>query len=320
MYSFKGGAGRTVTTANVAYLLATEHQKRVLVVDLDIESAGASVLFEVDDAVERGQYYTVQDVFRGAYVSRSKNSGAEPQKKLLYLERDDFDGRVWPKLNIHIWPDMRDDDGPYLRIVPSRRILYTADEATGDEIGADNFDIFLQQVESLANAPDVILFDSASGIQSSAMMALQRADAAFIFARWSRQFVKGTVQFVEENICSPPGRNLDQIFVVPTAVPTDHPTGTMRDELLVRRKQLEDSIWGVNVAARNKFGKGENWVRLFDPAVREADALKWDDKIVGKEGGEYIEAFHLDGVLSDYRRIAKEILALASARAEARGR
>jgi len=318
MYSFKGGAGRTVTTANVAYLLATQKRQRVVVIDLDVESAGASVLFEADDRVEKGDFFTVQDVLRGGYTPRTKSPSAEPQKKLLYLERDDFGTRLWPKLNIRIWPEGDDGDGPYLRVVPARRILRSADEATGDVTGSDHFDLFLQQVEGLVTAPDIILFDSASGIQSSALMALERADAAFVFARWSRQFVKGTVQFVEENVCSAPGRNLDGVFVVPTAVPSDAPVGKMRIELAARRKQLEDSIKGVNIAARNTYAKTGDWVKLFDPPVREAHALKWDDKILCKEGDEYIREFALEGVLSDYGRIADTILNLASARAEAR--
>jgi len=315
MYSFKGGAGRTVTTANVAYLLATEHNKRVLVIDLDVESAGASVLFEIDDAVEHGDYWTVQDVLRGYYVPRSRDGNAAPAKRALNLAADDFEKKVWPKLNVQTWPAEKKADGPYLRVLPARRILYTADEATGEETNAENFDVLLEQIDGMANAPDIVLFDSASGIQSSAMMALERANVAFVFARWSRQFVKGTLQFVDENICSPPGRRLDQVFIVPTAVPENHPSGTMREELSARRDRLEKSIWNVNHTARTRYAKSDNWVRLFDPPIREADALKWDDKIVCKEGGQYIESFHLAGVLSDYRRIATEIVGLAAARA-----
>jgi hypothetical protein len=46
-YSFKGGVGRSMAVANVAYLLATKYRKRVLVVDWDLEAPGLHRFFDV---------------------------------------------------------------------------------------------------------------------------------------------------------------------------------------------------------------------------------------------------------------------------------
>ena len=50
IHSFRGGTGKSNTTANVAMLLAAEG-RRVAVVDTDIQSPGIHVLFGIDQAV-----------------------------------------------------------------------------------------------------------------------------------------------------------------------------------------------------------------------------------------------------------------------------
>src|SRR5918911_5198076 len=49
IHSFRGGTGKSNTTANVATLLAAEG-RRVGVIDTDIQSPGIHVLFGLDDA------------------------------------------------------------------------------------------------------------------------------------------------------------------------------------------------------------------------------------------------------------------------------
>ena len=92
MYSFKGGAGRTVTTANVARILSAERRKRVTVMDLDVESAGLSVLFGVDRKVESGECSTIQDVLRGFYAPESP--GAPPDSIVAFAT---------PLVSAHQW-------------------------------------------------------------------------------------------------------------------------------------------------------------------------------------------------------------------------
>lgn len=47
-YSFKGGVGRTTLVASLAWRLAEEHEKRVLVVDLDLEAPGVAHILGVE--------------------------------------------------------------------------------------------------------------------------------------------------------------------------------------------------------------------------------------------------------------------------------
>gem|GEM_PF-2200722 len=327
MYSFKGGAGRTVSTANIAYVLAKEKQKRVLVIDLDVESAGASVLFEVEDAVERGDRWTIQDVFLGYFAPRPAKEGRNRQsdparpvpapetgRESINLDLGEFASAVWPRLHFDIWPTPEDPapagSSAYLKFLPARRMLYSPDEQTTERSSEKTFQYLLKRIDALAGAPEIILFDSASGLQNTAMMGFQTANVLMMFARWSRQFINGTIQFVDDYVVSPIGRQLDSVFFVPTAVPAAPPTGKLLQELQTRRKRLDDSLWISNRDAASAYGKPEHWIREIG-AISEADGLKWDDKILLREGGEYIHEGHLEKVLADYRHIADQISTMA---------
>ncbi|HEY2961743.1 MAG TPA: ParA family protein [Pyrinomonadaceae bacterium] len=48
-YSYKGGVGRSMAVANVAWVLAKKFHKRVLVVDWDLEAPGLHRFFDIDD-------------------------------------------------------------------------------------------------------------------------------------------------------------------------------------------------------------------------------------------------------------------------------
>ena len=53
VHSFRGGTGKSNTTANIAALLAMDGA-RVCVVDTDINSPGIHVLFNLDEALTKG--------------------------------------------------------------------------------------------------------------------------------------------------------------------------------------------------------------------------------------------------------------------------
>ncbi|HKQ07470.1 MAG TPA: hypothetical protein VJ464_20265 [Blastocatellia bacterium] len=48
-YSYKGGVGRSMALANVAWLLASQHGLNVLVIDWDLEAPGLHHFFDMDD-------------------------------------------------------------------------------------------------------------------------------------------------------------------------------------------------------------------------------------------------------------------------------
>src|SRR5947208_15452802 len=161
MHSFKGGAGRTVSTANVAYILATEFNHRIVLIDLDVESAGTAVLFGLDAKVEkRGRegLYTLQDILRGMRDVDAQTG----TKEQIRINIKTFESDPWPRLHavIHESPG-----GGYLKVIPSRAILHSPDEVKGGTLAKQNFDHLIRKIEGLSQAPDIILFDSAAGLQ-----------------------------------------------------------------------------------------------------------------------------------------------------------
>lgn len=289
MYSFKGGAGRTVTTANVAYALATEYGKRVVVIDLDVESAGASVLFDVDGKVEKDEGpVAVQDMLRGGPVLR-----------------DDFRD-VWGRAARAFAPN--DVPVPNLRLLPARRILRTADEVPFGSINVQrDFQLLLRQIQRVER-PDFIFIDSASGIQQSALMGLANADVLVIFSRWTRQFLAGTRQFIHQQIIqneTPPP--LRRILLVPTAVPRSSAGSAVY--LKKSREDLEAFVNMKNADAVRPY-QTRSLISLFDD-IPESDLLKWDDRIMT---GEVIKAHSRDAsvnaVVEAYRRLAAHLVEL----------
>lgn len=85
-YSYKGGVGRTMALANVAYLLA-EAGKRVLVVDFDLEAPGLATYDAFSEG--RGRPGLVE------YVKAYRETDESPEVE-DYLTRCDFDGtNIW---------------------------------------------------------------------------------------------------------------------------------------------------------------------------------------------------------------------------------
>jgi hypothetical protein len=319
MYSFKGGAGRTVSTGNVACMLAREFGRRVLLIDLDVESAGASVVFGLDDAVKGGEVWTLQDVFRGFHESVDRG-GVDPRKESIEPVRKDFDTVLWPRLHRRMWPRPGDSaDGtrsaaptntsPFLDVLPAHVVLLSeSEQRASSEEGRQRFTHLLRKVETMPGAPEYMLFDSASGQQASAMVGLMNCHIAVIFVRWSRQFIVGTTDFLKRYLCRRDFcSRILKVHVVPTAVPRLRPTGRLGDELQAREKRLRDDIALLNRQAL-EFGAKPDWIEIAEP-IHECEALKWDDRVFLMEERDRAEEPSVNLVLEDYRKLARRLMA-----------
>lgn len=305
MYSFKGGAGRTVTAANVSYILAREMQCRVLLMDIDVESAGCSVLFGLDKVVREGSCWSLQDIIRGRTDHAAAGQGESSAGGSIQLNRKDFEETLWPKMHGMIW---RDDKG-FLEMLPSQIIMHSTDEIkVSTEKGQRQFEHLIRKIEGMTKAPEIIVFDSSSGQQDTAMLGLMSCNILVIFVRWSRQFVLGTTQFLNEYICQERFcPRLRQVFIVPTAVPLTEPSGKLGKALQHRRKSLEDTVYLVNQRAQHDFGAKNDWVKLLAP-VHECNALKWDDRVFLMDEPEITKDASVVSVLEDYRSLAKSMV------------
>lgn len=307
MYSFKGGAGRTVSTANVAYVLAKELGKRVLVVDLDVESAGASVLFGVDKDVQDGRLWAIQDVLRGEHTSKVEHAGVVSHKReKIQLYVKDFEQSIWTKLHRQVF---RDEGRGSLDFVPARTIVTSSSEVkVGSKQGIEAFQRLQEKIDNLDSAPQIVMFDSASGVQDSALLGLRTCTVLVIFCRWSRQFVSGTEEFLRHYIVSRKAAGVGRIhkvLVVPTAVPRTLPGGLLATELRARQERLKETLRLLNMEAERDWRKPGNWIELVEP-IHECPALKWDDRVFLMDV-EYQRGEGVSEALQDYRLLADRL-------------
>jgi len=303
MYSFKGGSGRTVTASNIAYLMAREFNQKVVFIDLDVESAGSSVLFNLHKRVESGELWTIQDIFRGYWASPDKSKAYH---ELIYVRKKDFETTYWERLH---WPIFSTLDKGFLHVVPARIILSEEIELNArDPEVPHRFEGFLEKIESFDSSPDLIMFDSASGQQESALLGLLNTDFLIIFVRWTRQFIVGTLNFMEqvlmnEAVCD----NINQVFIIPTAVPEIKPTGRIGKEVQERQKMVKDKITVLNQDASRNYKKSPEWIRLL-PSIHECAALKWDDRIFAMENEDFIQEPDIKKLMEEFRFITSQIL------------
>lgn len=305
MYSFKGGAGRTVSTANVALILARELGRRVVLLDIDVESAGSSVLFGLDERVRQGSCWSIQDVLRG-YAIGSNDEGETRQRESIEVNRTDFESNLWPKMQSTVWAGK----DAYLKVLPSQIILRSEHELkVSYPEGQKKFEHLLMKIDGLQDSPDLVMYDSASGQQATAMFGLMNSHILVVFVRWSRQFIIGTTQFLKRYICQERFcRRIKQVFIVPTAVPVGRPQGRLGAELARREEHFREDITLVNGTAVRDFGVAPGWIQLLEP-IHECEALKWDDRVFLLEDDNFQKEPGISELMQDYRQLAETLAA-----------
>src|SRR3972149_9658149 len=214
MYSYKGGAGRTVSTANIASILAKDFNKKVVCIDLDIEGAGLGIVFNVHKEINSSKdRKCLQDIL----CSKGFKSA------------QDFYANWWPGLHFDIGKQFSvpDLDGKLL-FVPARFAAH--DAVPHAEETAMILESLLNEIKTQIK-PDYILLDSASGMGDWACMGFSLCDALVVFMRWSRQFMEGTIETIKflQTSCYIVAR---QILIVPSAVPALNVGNSKYDRIL----------------------------------------------------------------------------------------
>jgi len=162
VHSFRGGTGKSNTTANVASILAAEG-RRVGVVDLDIQSPGIHVIFGFDQ--DRSMKRSLNDYLWGDCELRDAAHDVTPSSN------GELAGRVW--------------------LVPSS--MRPADIARVMQEGYDVNRLnegFRRLVEDLAL--DVLLLDTHPGINEETLLSIAMSNALVIVLRPDQQDYEGT--------------------------------------------------------------------------------------------------------------------------------
>jgi len=206
--SFKGGAGRSVTLANVAFQTAVQKGKSVGCIDADLESGGLHTIFNVDapydqfqrDSKSEGNKFPIQ-VFLMNERARSTLLKERNISFDVYNQRADLVAQ-------HFAINIATKTGT----LPLRDRLRKSKHGSIHLIPASPNTDFTMQVEASGNLYnhfynlldafevgcklDTIFVDCRSGISALNLPALAFVDATVICLRWGQQHRAGTERFI----------------------------------------------------------------------------------------------------------------------------
>jgi MinD-like ATPase involved in chromosome partitioning or flagellar assembly len=174
VHSFRGGTGKSNTTANVAALLAAEGY-RVGVIDTDIQSPGIHVLFGLH---EEDMKYSLNDYLWGKCDIEqtahdvTRNLGADMKGQVVVI----------PKGQVYLIPSS-------IKVGEIARVL-----REGYDVGLLN-DGFHELVEKLNL--DILMIDTHPGLNEETLLSISISDALIVVMRPDQQDYQGTGVTVE---------------------------------------------------------------------------------------------------------------------------
>lgn len=214
-FSYKGGSGRSSLAYNtIPYLakkLGAVPEHPLIVIDMDIDSAGLTFLFRKNvDAFKKENPDTIiytQKIFMG-YIPDSRNNAATKS--------------IWDHLLFRSCVPIGDVYG-----MEERAILFIpAGTDSSDRLDIDTDDTYDLRIDKLDTIISIFesykccctIFDCPTGRQQTARASLDMSEKIILVTRITRQFREGTYSYLKwfDNIKS--GK---KFFVVPNAVPKD---------------------------------------------------------------------------------------------------
>ncbi len=277
-YSYKGGSGRSVASANVATALA-KLGKRVLIVDMDFEAPGLHTIFRVEKTAKFAAGKGIQNYFRGTIPME-----AVRDELVIDLVAEQHLGAPIDYL----------DDGAKLLYLPAARQAAVVPFSNEAELRVRMKDV-LKELRGSENL-DYIILDAASGVREAFTLSLDACARLLVFFRWTSQHVEGTIRFL--NLLERLG-NFDNELkrdyrLVASASPRPEDLDSLGD----------DALAGALRALKNKNEQlleaecqGDGPLLHEIPEIME---LKWRDSIYVREGEE-----------TEFDQLAKKLLRIS---------
>jgi cellulose biosynthesis protein BcsQ len=254
-YSFKGGAGRTVCTANFTSALAKQvdasEKAPVLLIDMDLDSAGMTMMMDYATNV-------------GPYTSAGLVAGT-----INVRVRDDREELFSTGLH-DISETMRAGFRSVLFLATDVAPRYSA---LDDGYGGDYLRYLIGHCEDKKFKG--VIIDSASGGQDSARFCQLAADVVVCCCRMTDQFFYGTRQHLE-NFVATHGSNVPAILLLPVAVPM--PSDRFKET-------FKSSVQRLKAIVHDLQNKGVN-IQLFDPGIGEVEIFKWQESVLSANEAE----------------------------------
>lgn len=273
-YSYKGGVGRTLALANVAYLLASDEENpcRVLLWDFDLEAPGLQHVFKCKmPRGSRGFVDCVHEYLRSASLPDVRD----------FIHPTDVPG-------VDLLPAGRIDHS-YPHKLESIRWRQIYDQYRGyDFISELRRQLVSLRAESGAPRYDYILIDARTGYSDVGGICVQQLpDVVVLMFRLNRQNIEGIGQVHKAIQACQPLSSGRTIGVVPVMSPA-WPFAT-RDsaEPVARAKRVFDGLEVLTVT--------------FEAA------LTFGERIIAREQADYPGPLR---VCEDYQRIANQLVGM----------
>lgn len=166
-YSFKGGVGRSTALGLVASILATRN-RRVVMVDFDLEAPGISIMFRSDTERFNGEQYGVLDYLHQRYLT--------PDQNIPSIESCISQVNLSTRGELFLAPVGEYDENYIHRLADlDRRTLEKFYQG-----GINPVNQLMEDIKTQLN-PDVILIDARPGFNDTSAIALfDLADTAII--------------------------------------------------------------------------------------------------------------------------------------------
>jgi len=248
-YSIKGGTGRSLSLANVAFILA-KRGKRIVCVDFDVMAPGLVSIFNIPRRV----YENKPSVIDLLLALGDSNLGLESlidMGEILGLKSN----QIWL---IHAKPETKEK---YRKL--SKNNLWSV---ASMNLFKTNYLKVIYELKQL----DYLFVDSRSGLSPDALYALTLAERnVVLFTRMDTQSISGTLHFL--NLLRNYNFNLNLILVV-TNVPPGEKSFTIKGvqfklkrEAVARIKELDRSLKGYDVQVSCILPFNEDF--LLDPKL-----------------------------------------------------
>lgn len=166
-YSFKGGVGRSTALGLVAGILATRN-RRVVMVDFDLEAPGISILFRSDAENINGEQYGILDYLHQRHLT--------PDQNIPSIENCISQINLFARGELFLVPVGEYDENYIHRLADlDRRTLESFYRGATNPINQ-----LIEDIKTQFN-PDVILIDARPGFNDTSAIALfDLADTAII--------------------------------------------------------------------------------------------------------------------------------------------
>ncbi|WP_437480850.1 hypothetical protein WME75_36415 [Sorangium sp. So ce1014] len=245
-YSYKGGVGRTMALANVAYRLANTHGLSVIAVDWDLEAPGLHRFFGISPEVA-GSTNGMLDYFvswRNAVAHNAPEPPPEVESVLDWL--------------IPITDEKHAPRFGSLRVLLAGRL----DRAYGDRLAGFHWQDFYSRTEGsaavetlrekLVENANVVLIDSRTGLTDiGGICTIQLPDAVVLFTAPNHQSFEGTERVARAIAGAPEKERADRekprVWLAMSRVPLVEESyladGWFRKQAKLFEKGLQDGLW-----------------------------------------------------------------------------